>query len=109
MSMRLRYSGYLCCVVPALVHGAIGRADSVEHASYPPLRELPVAAQRPAATGSAKYVDPVRGADSQAGTQERPWKSLGHAIAQVRPGDTLYLRGGIYWERIVASPQGTAE
>jgi parallel beta-helix repeat protein len=25
-----------------------------------------------------------------------PWRTLRHAVAQLRPGDTLYLRGGIY-------------
>jgi hypothetical protein len=87
----------------------LASAAPAEFASYPPLRTLPAPSNRPAATGPARYVDPLRGADSQAGTQEKPWKSLGHALAQLRPGDTLYLRGGIYWECITASPQGTAE
>jgi hypothetical protein len=44
------------------------------------------------------YVDPA-GDDAQHGTSvAAPWRTLGHAIPQLRHGDTLYMRGGTYFE-----------
>lgn len=57
--------------------------------------------------GPAYFVDPVKGSDRQDGTQQKPWQTANHAVKQLKPGDTLYLRGGIYWEKIVASLKGT--
>jgi hypothetical protein len=36
------------------------------------------------------------GDDSGAGTVNAPWRHFAHAVRQLRPGDTLYLRGGDY-------------
>jgi Ca2+-binding RTX toxin-like protein len=41
------------------------------------------------------YVSPT-GSDSQTGTIERPFGSLKHAHDLAKPGDTIYLRGGVY-------------
>ena len=53
-----------------------------------------VAAAGPAAA-SVYYVS-ATGSDGAAGTQAAPWASIAHAQAVVRPGDTVYLRGGTY-------------
>ena len=41
------------------------------------------------------YVSPS-GDDGAAGTMDAPWRTLRYAVAQLRPGDTLYLQGGTY-------------
>jgi len=36
------------------------------------------------------------GSDENPGTVGSPWLTLRHAVSRLRPGDTLYLRGGTY-------------
>src|SRR5262245_39172470 len=67
---------------------------------HPPMRPLPEAAKRELAPGKKLFVDAARGDDSAVGSEQAPWKSLAFAARQLRPGDTLYLRGGIYYERV---------
>jgi Protein of unknown function (DUF1565) len=40
------------------------------------------------------------GRDSNRGTMRRPFRTLGRALRKLRAGDTLYVRGGSYRERI---------
>mgnify|MGYP001098357366 CR=1 FL=1 len=85
---------------------AIGPA---RYASHPPLRPLPRPAATPKSTGPARYVDPLRGSDENPGTEQRPYRTLAHAVKQLTPGETLYLRGGTYYEHVTVSAQGTAD
>ena len=77
--------------------------------SHPPMRPLPQPVDRPLTEGPHKFVDVNQGLDTNSGTKEKPWKTLAHAIEQLRPGDTLYLRGGTYYERVSTSIKGTRE
>jgi len=44
--------------------------------------------------GRTFYCDAARGSDKAAGTSwARAWRTLRYAVSQVRPGDTVYLRG----------------
>jgi hypothetical protein len=47
--------------------------------------------------GGEFYVSPD-GNDESQGTLESPWRSLEYSVTQLSPGDTLYLRGGVYSE-----------
>ncbi|MBN1675040.1 MAG: right-handed parallel beta-helix repeat-containing protein [Kiritimatiellae bacterium] len=38
------------------------------------------------------------GDDSNPGTLDAPWRTIVHGASQLKPGDTLYIRGGIYRE-----------
>lgn len=87
--------------------GAMLNAAEVQ--SHAPMRTQPERTNRPREAGPAWFVDAVRGDDAQAGTEAKPWKSLRHALRQLKPGDTLYLRGGTFYERPVLSRSGTAE
>lgn len=78
-------------------------------ASHPAMRALPVASDRPRESGPAYYVDPVRGDPAGDGSEARPWKTLDAAAKRLKPGDTLYLRGGTYFESAVLSLAGTAK
>ncbi len=70
---------------------------------------MPVASERSIADGPSHFVDPVRGNNESDGSQSQPWKTLQHAVSQLAPGDTLYLRGGIYFERVTASVRGSQD
>jgi hypothetical protein len=76
-------------------------------ASPPPMRPRPTAIDRPPAKHAGRFVDPD-GDDAADGSVARPWKTIGHAVKQLRPGDTLYLAGGTYHEAVTVSVVGTA-
>lgn len=83
-------------------------ADAPKIVSHPPMRPLPVASDRPMGTGPALYVDGVRGNDAAAGSQDAPWKTINAALPKLKPGDTLYLRGGVYYEHVKGTLVGEA-
>src|SRR3954463_13132496 len=91
-----------------LAPGFNGHAAPATYASHAPMRPLPTANDRPLAQGHAVYADP-KGDDAQAGTKEKPWKTLAHALKQLQPGDVLYLRGGTYYEALAIRTSGTKE
>jgi len=84
-----------------------GRART--YLSHPPMRPLPTASRRPMVEGAAWFVDGRVGDDRQQGTAEAPWRTIRHGLDGLKPGDTLYLRGGTYYERIVCRAAGTAQ
>ncbi len=73
------------------------------------MRPLPEPTVRPLAEGVALFVDARRGDDAGPGSRESPWKTLNHALRQLKPGDTLYLRGGTYYEKAFLTRSGTEE
>jgi hypothetical protein len=77
--------------------------------SHAPMRPLPTAARREPIGGAQRFVDPRRGNDSNSGTEEAPWKTLGYALRQLQPGNALLLRGGVYYEKVSLNRSGTAE
>jgi hypothetical protein len=79
------------------------------YASHPPMRPLPQATKRPLAEGPARVVDPAKGDDAADGSRQKPFKTLGHALRQLTPGDTLYLRGGTYYEHVFVTQSGTED
>ncbi len=83
--------------------------QAAEYASHPPMRPLPEPSQRPLADGPIYFVDAERGDDTHDGSKAKPWKSISHALAQLRPGDTLCLRGGTYYESVDVPVSGTEE
>lgn len=77
--------------------------------SHAPMRPLPAASTGLLAAGPKFYLDGERGNDANAGSEQSPWQTLAHALRQLKPGDTLYLRGGTYHEKVALSRSGTAE
>jgi hypothetical protein len=63
------------------------------------MRPLHRATDRPV-TGTPRYVDAARGRDDHDGSPSRPWRTIAHALTQVRSGDTLLLRQGVYYENV---------
>ena len=74
--------------------------------SHPPMRPLPVAMQSTLAAGPKLFVDAMRGDDGNEGAEKTPWKTLAHALRRLTPGDTLYLRGGTYFEKVSLTRSG---
>jgi len=87
-------------VIPAL-------ADSVT--SHPPQRPLPKPSGRPMGQGRALFADPAKGHDANDGSKDMPWRTINHALALLAPGDTLYLRGGSYFENVYCAIAGTKD
>ena len=81
-------------------------SSGAEVKSHRPLRDAPTPANRPLPDGRTFYADPAAADDSGDGSKERPWKSIGHAVRQLKAGDTLCLRGGIYYERVYLAVAG---
>ena len=82
-------------------------AEERKYLTHPPQRPLPVARRTPLAEGRKRFVDAQRGDDRQSGAVDAPWKSLAWAVRQLEPGDTLYLRGGTYFEKAGLTRSGT--
>src|SRR3954468_21616253 len=76
---------------------------------HPIHRPLPPISDRPMSDGPAVFVDAAKGNDESDGNKEAPWKTLKYALTQLKPGDTLYLREGLYYETIQCSLTGTLE
>jgi hypothetical protein len=49
-----------------------------------------------AASRPTVYYMATNGSDAAAGSKTRPWATLYAALRKLRPGDTLYIRGGAY-------------
>ncbi|MFT5527766.1 MAG: hypothetical protein ACI9HK_005751 [Pirellulaceae bacterium] len=88
---------------------AFSVATAEEPRSHPPLRPLPQASDRAMGPGPAFYVIGEQGSDENDGASASPWKSVAHALGQISGGDTLYLRGGTYYEHVYCSVAGTAD
>ncbi len=57
--------------------------------------DLPIAA-----AVSDSYFISAEGSDSNPGTEEKPWKTIQRAAEAAAPGSTVYIKAGIYYERI---------
>lgn len=55
---------------------------------------------RPLDVEGATYYVATTGNDSNPGTLNQPFKTFKQAIGLLQPGDTLYVRGGLYTERM---------
>jgi hypothetical protein len=88
----------------------VGAAAPTEYRSHPPMRPLPTADNdRPLSAGPKLFVDPTRGLDANPGTADAPWKTLAHSVRKLKPGDTLYLRGGAYYEKVSLTRSGSPD
>ena len=74
---------------------ALGQAKFLSHA---PMRPLPAASKPPLAKGTTYFVDAAKGDDKNDGSEAKPWKTIQHGAKHLKPGETLYLRGGVYHE-----------
>lgn len=59
-------------------------------------------------SASTYYVSTETGLDSNPGTLDKPFRTIGKAATVVAPGDTVYIRGGIYYEQVTLSVSGVS-
>jgi nitrous oxidase accessory protein NosD len=57
------------------------------------------------ARAADKYVA-TTGNDTNPGTLAQPWRNINPSLAKLNPGDTLYVRGGTYAERLTNFTKG---
>ncbi len=103
----LVFLGYLSFLILSGRTIALSQPSESSFKSSPPTRPLPQASNRsidPQSIG--RFVDSEKGDDQNPGTEASPWKTIRHAIGQLHPGETLYLRGGRYYERVNLSLSG---
>ncbi len=98
----------LVAALALLLPGASVAAEP-KAASHPPQRPLPAPLARPLTNGPAYFVDAGAGDDANDGSKAKPWRTVQHGVRRLKPGDTLYLRGGVYHETVSLTRSGTAE
>lgn len=54
-----------------------------------------------ASANAATYYVSTTGSDSGDGSQAHPWKTIAHATATMKSGDTAYVAGGVYKEQTI--------
>ncbi|WP_336077624.1 right-handed parallel beta-helix repeat-containing protein [Paenibacillus sp. 203] len=65
--------------------------------------------QPPAASAAGtEYYVATSGSDSNAGTNDAPWKTLQHAADVAPAGSTVYVRGGVYNQKLKITRSGSA-
>src|SRR4051812_46484090 len=96
----------LVATLASATHAAEAPAKFLSH---PPLRPLPVVSSRAMPAGSVHYVDSRKGDDAADGFEKQPWKTIGHAMGRLKPGDTLCLRGGVFHEQVTVAISGSQD
>jgi Protein of unknown function (DUF1565) len=81
---------------------------SAQVKTHAPRRPLPVPVSKPLAAGPKLFVA-TTGNDANDGSEAKPWRTVQHALKRLKPGDTLYLRGGVYHEKVFLTRSGTPE
>ena len=61
------------------------------------------------ACSAAEFYVAPDGNDAHPGTAAKPWATLQAGVNRLEPGDTLFVRGGIYRETVTFPRSGTAD
>ncbi|RAR43877.1 right-handed parallel beta-helix repeat-containing protein [Paenibacillus sp. MDMC362] len=62
----------------------------------------------PLSGAGTEYYVATDGSDSNPGTVSAPWKTLQHAADEADPGSMIYVRGGVYNQKLKITRSGTA-
>jgi hypothetical protein len=107
--MQVKRTNLAIGIVLAFVTSVAPALGQTKFPSHPPMRPLPTASKRPLEKGTTYFVDAAKGDDTQDGSETKPWKTIQHGVQRLKPGETLYLRGGTYYEKVRLTRSGTAE
>lgn len=58
--------------------------------------------------GNTFYVA-TTGSNSNAGSEQAPWRTVQYAVDHVEAGDTILVRGGVYNETVIITKSGSAD
>jgi len=75
---------------------------------YTPVTVLQTAGEANSNGARNYFVSAGSGSDNGNGTQARPFLKIAHAMYYVRPGDTVLLASGVYYEETLIIPTGSA-
>ncbi len=98
-------------ILTALLIGLSAAFGSARTGSTPAGPDDPAAERSTASDSSATgalYVA-TSGDDSNPGTSEKPWRTIGHAAAIAGQGDIVHVSPGVYRENVLITRSGTAE
>jgi hypothetical protein len=104
--MKLIHPILLLLTLAAVTHAADLPPGILSHA---PLLPLPAGSARPLPAGPVHCVDAQKGDDTAEGSEKQPWKTLGHALGRLKPGETLCLRGGVFHEQATVATSGSPD
>lgn len=62
----------------------------------------------PISASAASYYVSTSGSDGNAGSQSQPFKSFSKAVSALNPGDTLFIAGGTYGEKLLVNKSGSS-
>ncbi len=99
----------MCAFIALIICAAIAPTHAAEFQSHTPARPLPEPSHRPPAQGPTFHADPTHGDDANDGSLNKPWKTITHSLLHLKPGDTLVLRGGTFYEPILINISGAAD
>jgi len=91
---------------PQAIGAASGTVSFLSNATNSPTLQS-VTGSGSAVVGNVFYVSPS-GNDSNPGTLSSPWRTINSSLTRLNPGDTLFLRGGTYFESVNATVSGTS-
>lgn len=93
------------------VLGLIGiiLASTFAQALESPSRKFPKPSNRLLPSEGVRFVDAAEGDNANNGSKVAPWKTIGHSLTQLKPGDTLAIRSGVYYENLYCAIAGTPD
>ncbi len=77
--------------------------------SHPPLHTPVFSGETSLPETGCYFVDAQAGDDAGPGTKDKPWRTVQASLRKLEPGDTLVLRGGVYFENVYCAITGTPE
>jgi hypothetical protein len=104
----LQYPAAFTLIAIAIYDGVLTSNQVAAVATAMAAIEADTPPEPPPPTGPAYYIA-ANGSDSNPGTLAQPWRTFAHAYTKVIAGDTVYVRGGTYNQRIAPSKSGTAD
>lgn len=90
-------SGSRAARIPSRVSSAIGQLIALKPAGTVAPPPSPPPSPPPVVPAGTYFVSPA-GSDSAAGTADRPFRTIGHALRLAKAGDTVLVRAGTYTE-----------
>src|SRR6266498_1293112 len=87
MNIRVHLQGIMCLICGLALLGSLVSAQKGEAGTY--------------------YVA-TDGSDSNPGTEEQPFRTLGRGVRNLSPGDTVYVKNGTYTGQLIGIPSGAS-